>query len=229
LNHKNKLKIIGTVWWYEMGAFWFNHFYFWKMWGYFLVKIRGCFGQMIFILGKVEEMWKMIEAFRPIAFILTLTFLCALNISWYYENRIMVTSKQNKTRKNCFRYLRLMSPLNAAICTRISYTLWVEWYYVKHNYLTLRSTVKVPWRSLRYATHRLLVMHPHIKYHWPISKHKNVMARTRKYYLKNNCLPLRSNVKVPRRPLWYATHRLMVMHPHAKYNKPIWKDIIKIE
>jgi hypothetical protein len=24
-----------------------------------------------------------------------------------------------------------MSPLNAAICTIISYTLWVEWYYLK--------------------------------------------------------------------------------------------------
>jgi hypothetical protein len=27
-----------------------------------------------------------------------------------------------KIRKNCFRYLKLMSPLNAAICTTISYT-----------------------------------------------------------------------------------------------------------
>jgi hypothetical protein len=43
------------------------------------------------------------------------------------------------TRKNCFRYLKFMSPLNAAICTTISYTLWVEWYYLKNNYLTLRS------------------------------------------------------------------------------------------
>jgi hypothetical protein len=48
-----------------------------------------------------------------------------------------------KTRKNCFRYLKLMSPLHAAICTSISYTLWVE-YYLKNNYLTLRSKVKVP-------------------------------------------------------------------------------------
>ena len=29
-----------------------------------------------------------------------------------------------------------MSPLNVAICTTISYTLWVEWYYLKNNYLT---------------------------------------------------------------------------------------------
>jgi hypothetical protein len=56
-------------------------------------------------------------------------------------------------------------------------------YYLKNNYLALRSKVKVPRRSLRYATHRLMVMHPNTKYHWPISKDKNVMARRRKYYL----------------------------------------------
>ena len=117
-----------------------------------------------------------------------------------------------------------MSPLNAAICTTISYTLWVEWYYLKNNYLTYRSKVKVPRRSLRYETHHLMVMHPHTKYHWPISKDKNVMGRWRKYYLKNNYLTLRSKVKVLRRSLWYATHRIMVMHPHTKYNWPIWKD-----
>ena len=82
------------------------------------------------------------------------------------------------TRKNCFRYLKLMSPLNAAICTTISYTLWVEWCYLKNNYLTLRSKVKVPQRSLRYATHHLMVMHPHTKYHWPIWKDKTIMVRT---------------------------------------------------
>jgi hypothetical protein len=100
-----------------------------------------------------------------------------------------------------------MPPLNVAICTTISYTQ-VEWYYSKNNYLTLRSKVKVPKRSLRYATHHLRVMHPHTKYHWPISKDKNVMARTRKYYLKNNYLTLRSKVKVSRRSLRYATHHL---------------------
>jgi hypothetical protein len=65
-----------------------------------------------------------------------------------------------------------MSPLNAATCTTISYTLWVEWYYIKNNYLTLRSKVKVPRRSLWYATQRLMVMHPHTKYHWPIWRQK---------------------------------------------------------
>ena len=97
-------------------------------------------------------------------------------------------------------------------------------YYLKNNYLTLRSKVKDPQRSLRYVTHRHMVMHTHTKYHWPILKDKNVMARTRKYYLKNNYLTLRSKVKVPRRSLHYVTHRLMVMHSHPKYNWPIWKD-----
>ena len=78
-------------------------------------------------------------------------------------------------------------------------------YYLKNNYLTLRSKVKVPQRSLWYATHHLMVMHPHTIYHWHISKDKNVMARTRKYYLKNNYLTLRSKVKVLQRSLRYAT------------------------
>ena len=45
-----------------------------------------------------------------------------------------------------------MSPLNAAICTTISYTLWVEcWkYYLIFFYLTLRSKVKVTQRSCTY-------------------------------------------------------------------------------
>jgi hypothetical protein len=64
------------------------------------------------------------------------------------------------TRKNCFRYLKLMSPLN-------------KWYYLKNNYLIMRSKDKVQRRSLRYATHRLMVMHPHTKYHWPISGKAN--------------------------------------------------------
>jgi hypothetical protein len=44
--------------------------------------------------------------------------------------------------------------------------------------LTLRSNVKVQRRSLRYVTHRLMVMYLHNKYHWPIWKDKKVMIRT---------------------------------------------------
>ena len=121
-------------------------------------------------------------------------------------SELKINSLMSPTRKNCFRYLKLMSPLNATISTTISYTLWVEWCYLKNNSLTLRSKVKVPRRSLWYVTHCLMVMHPHTKYYWPIWKDKKVMYRTRKYYLKKHYLTLRSKVKVPRRSLWYTTH-----------------------
>ena len=138
-------------------------------------------------------------------------------------------------------------------------------YYLKNNYLTLRSKVKVPWMSLRYVTHRLMVMHirticpwSFVGFVWIIwpwgqrsRSHKghygtrhttlwyaptnqlsltylerqNVMAWTRKYYLKNKYLTLRSEVKVPRRSIRYATHRLMCMHPHTKYHWPISKEL----
>jgi hypothetical protein len=175
--------------------------------------------------------------------------------------------KESVTRMDCFRYIKLMSPLNAAICTR-TYLERQKCYGPGKKILFKKQLfdleVKVPRRSLRYVTHHLMVMHPHTKYHWPISKDKNVMAQTRKYYLKNNYLTLRSHeghygtrhttlwscthipniidpswkkkmlwptrkyylnffyltlrskVKVPRRSLRYATHRLMVMHPHTK-------------
>jgi hypothetical protein len=97
-------------------------------------------------------------------------------------------------------------------------------YHERNNYVTLRSKVKVPRRLLWYATHRLVVMHPHTKYYWPNSKDKIVMARTRTYYLKNNYLTLRSKFKVPRRSLRYAIHRLIVINPHTKYYWPISKD-----
>ena len=58
---------------------------------------------------------------------------------------------------------------------------------------------------------------------------QNVMARTRKYYLIFFHLTLRSKVKVQRRSLRYATHRLMVMHPHTKYHWPISKDRLRWE
>jgi hypothetical protein len=46
--------------------------------------------------------------------------------------------------------------------------------------------------TLTFDLKGLTVMHPHTKYYWTISKDKNVMAQTRKYYSKNNYLTLRS-------------------------------------
>ena len=107
--------------------------------------------------------------------------------------------------------------------------------------MTLRSNVKVPRRSLWYVTHRLMVMHPHTKYHWPtgISKDKNVMARTRKYYLKNNYLTLRSRFHkghygTRHTALWSCTHIPNIIDLSGK-TKKLWsgrsrrrRDIIKV-
>ena len=88
--------------------------------------------------------------------------------------------------------------------------------------------VKVQRRSLRYATHCLMVMHPHTKYHWPISKDKNVMAQTRKYYLKNHYLTLQSKVKVHKghygmqhTALWSCTHIPNIIDRSRK-TKMLW-------
>jgi hypothetical protein len=117
-----------------------------------------------------------------------------------------------------------MSPFNAAICTTISYTR-VEWYYLKKTIIWPRGQRSRSHEGHYGTWHTALWSCTHIPNIIALSrKTKNVMARTRKYYLKNNYLTLRSKVKVPRRSLWYATHRPMVMHPHTKYNWPIWKD-----
>jgi hypothetical protein len=80
------------------------------------------------------------------------------------------------------------SPYGHAPTYQISLT-----YLERNNYLTLRSKSKQT--SLWYATH-LLWSCTHIPNIIDLSrKTKNVMAQTRKYYLKNNYLTFRSKVK----------------------------------
>jgi hypothetical protein len=94
-------------------------------------------------------------------------------------------------------------------------------YYLKKHYLTLRSKVKVPWRSLQYTTHRLMVMHPHTinlsqktKMLWP--GQENTISKTIIWPWGQRSRSHKGS--------WYVTHRLMVMHPHTKYHWPISKD-----
>ena len=83
-------------------------------------------------------------------------------------------------------------------------------YYLKNNYLTLRSKVNVPGRSLWYTSQRLMVMHPY------------QISLT--YLKRNNYLTLRSKVKVQTNVIMVRDTPLMVMHPHTKYHWPISKD-----
>ena len=83
-------------------------------------------------------------------------------------------------------------------------------YYLKNNYLILRSKIKVPRRSLRYATHHLMVMHIRTIFQWTV-----LLDLFELFDLE---------VKGQGPTIRYATHRLMVMHPHTNYHWPISKD-----
>ena len=61
-----------------------------------------------------------------------------------------------------------------------------------------------------------------------LSQDKNVMTRTRKYYLENNYLILRSKIKVPWRSLRHAIHRLMVMHIRTIFQWTVLLDLFDL-
>jgi hypothetical protein len=134
---------------------------------------------------------------------------------WFWKklNFFISVSKQKRTRKNCFRYLKLMSPLNVAICTTISYTLWVEWYY----YIVLVCfflPLLLLLLSEACPDHNFIVFPDRsIIFGMWVHDHKAVC---RMILFKKQLFDL--EVKVPRRSLWYDKHRLMVMHPHTKYH-----------
>jgi hypothetical protein len=130
------------------------------------------------------------------------------------------------TRKNCFRYLKLMSPLNAAICSTISYTLWVEWYYLKNQLFDLEVKGQGPTKVMTvrdtppygYAlTYQISLTY---------LERQNVMAQTRKYYLKNNYLTSRSkshegHYGTPHIVLWSCTHIPNIIDLSRK-TKKLW-------
>jgi hypothetical protein len=119
-----------------------------------------------------------------------------------------------------------MSPLNAAICTTMSYTLWVEWYYIKTNYLTLRWKVKVsrrPWYLTSRSNNWFLIVFSCPGHNIFVFRDRSMIIGMWVHDHKVVCrvLTLRWKVKVSRRSLRYATHRLMVVHPHTNYHWPI--------
>jgi len=67
-------------------------------------------------------------------------------------------------------------------------------YLERNNYLTLRSKSKQ--RSLWYAT-PLMVMHPHTKYHWPISKDKKWYCPNKKILFKKQLFDLQVKGQCP--------------------------------
>ena len=83
---------------------------------------------------------------------------------------------------------------------------------------TIQKTIIWPWgQRSRSNTGHYGMRHTAL---WSCTHIPNIIDLSRKKQL----FDLRLKVKVPRRSLWYATHRLMVMHPHTKYHWPISKD-----
>ena len=126
------------------------------------------------------------------------------------------------TMKNCFRYLKLMSPLNEAICTTISYTLWMILY--KKQLFDLEVKGQGPTKVIMVRDTLPYGYAPTYQLSLIYLERQKCYGPDKKILFKKQLLTLRSKAKVPRRSLWYATHRLMVMHPHTKYNWPIWKE-----
>ena len=168
-----------------------------------------------------------------------------------------------KTRKNCFRYQKLMSPLNAAICTttylerqkcygpdkkllfqKPLFDLEVKGqgptkvimvrdtppyghaptYQISLTYLERQkchgSDKKILFKKQLFDLEvkgqgpmKVITVCNTLPY-----GHAPTYQISLTFLERNNYLTLRSKIKVPRRSLWYATHRLMVIHPHTKYH-----------
>jgi hypothetical protein len=63
-------------------------------------------------------------------------------------------------------------------------------YLERNNYLTLRSKVKVQTNVIMVRDTPLMVMHPHTKYHWPISKDKKCYGPNKKILFKKQLFDL---------------------------------------
>jgi hypothetical protein len=105
---------------------------------------------------------------------------------------------------------------------RVHLIWYLRFYYIQHE-IECCTCIRY-FKSIWYGNlvYYLINFHLECLYNMGVDK-CNVFWQQWYLMLKLLCLPL-SKVKVPRRSLRYTTHHLMVMHPHTKYNWPIWKD-----
>ena len=131
--------------------------------------------------------------------------------------------------KNCFRYLKLTSPLNAAICTTTH--LERQKCYGPDKKIIFKKPLFELEVKGQGPTKVIMVCNTSPYGHTPTYQISLTYLERVKCYgpdkkilSKNNYLTLRSKVKVTQRSLRYVTHCLMVMHPQIKYNWLIWKE-----
>ena len=87
--------------------------------------------------------------------------------------------------------------------------------------LTLRSKVNIETGTWMYVSHLLMVIDPCPKYGKPMSNQNIVIGRTQKHVKKPINLTEMSKFKVVSGSWMYVTYFLMVIHPCAKYGKPM--------
>jgi hypothetical protein len=124
-----------------------------------------------------------------------------------------------QTRKNCFRYLKLMSPLNVAICTT-TYPERQKCYgpgkkiLFKKQLFDLEVKGQGPTKVITVRDTPLYGHAPTYLISLTYLERQKCYGPDKKILFKKQLFDLQ--VKVPRRSLRYVTHCLMVMHPHTK-------------
>jgi len=95
---------------------------------------------------------------------------------------------------------------------------------IKNNYLTLRSKVKVPQRSLWYATHRLMVMHPHTKYHLTYLERQKCCGPDKKILFKKQLFDLEVKGQGLTKVITVCTHiqNIIDLYGKTKKTKKLW-------
>jgi hypothetical protein len=115
-----------------------------------------------------------------------------------------------------------MAALRGDISFRYLKQFFLGKYYLKNNYLTLRSKVKVPRRSLWYVTHHL---HPYTNYNWPIWKDKQVMVRTElRWKEAEEKIRLKQYIDYDV-PNWFLTSKNFYRSPFSKWSPQYRKNL----
>jgi hypothetical protein len=140
---------------------------------------------------------------------------CFLIIFIQWWSILSINTKLMLTRKNCFRYLKLMSPLNAAICTTISWMI-----LFKKQLFDLEVKGQGPTKVMMVRDTPPYGHAPTYQISLTYLERQKCYDPEKKILFKKQLFDL--EVKVQQRSLRYATHLLMVMHPHTKYHWPIW-------
>ena len=117
----------------------------------------------------------------------------------------------SKTRKNCFRYLKFMSPINAAICTT-TYLERPKCYGPDKKILFKKQIFDLEVKGQ--GPTMVITVCDTPPYGRSCTHIPNIIDLSRKKQL----FDLEVKGQGPTKVIMVCDHRLMVMHPHTKYH-----------